>query len=73
MICFTKFKGENQWIVVNFGKPVKINQIKIKFQGGFASYQFFMEKLDISKESNEKCYVQIGEFFPEDINSDQVN
>jgi hypothetical protein len=64
-------KGETQWIIVNFNKPVRIEKIEFKFQGGFCSSQIVLESL-LNSEANGKISKKITQFYPQDINSTQV-
>ena len=53
---------------MNFSNPVVIDKIEIKFQGGFCSSHAKLE----AYIPDEKSFVNVFEFYPEDINSTQV-
>jgi hypothetical protein len=58
--------------VINFANPVRVNRVELKFQGGFCSSQFVLEKLN-QNNIEKSAFEKISEFYPEDINSTQVN
>lgn len=70
--CWNSDQGDEQWIVVNFGKPVKISKIELKFQGGFCSAQVLLERLDSTKSIEQQSFDKVFEFYPKDANSSQV-
>jgi hypothetical protein len=58
--------------MINFSKPVVINKIEIKFQGGFCSSIFQLESIDRDDTNKIVSYNKIIDFYPEDVNSSQV-
>ena len=61
-------KGEKQTIIISFDdKLVQIKEIHMKFQGGFSSSCCLLES-----SLNNKFETKISEFYPEDVNSNQV-
>ncbi|CAF1110863.1 unnamed protein product, partial [Brachionus calyciflorus] len=68
--CWNSDQGESQWIIVNFNKPVAIKKIEFKFQGGFCASH---AQLEYTKQGDDdKKFLKLMDFYPQDINSDQV-
>jgi len=62
--CWNSDQGSPQWISFTFDEPIIINELQIKFQGGFVGQDCYVE-LDKEVESGHKNVP----FYPEDINS----
>lgn len=63
--AISKFQGSPQWIIVEFDKEETISELQIRFQGGFAGRDCWIESID----TDEK----IHEFYPDDVNSLQIS
>ena len=63
------FQGSPQWLHIDFMSPVVIEQLNIKFQGGFAGQHCWVE----GAVGENQDMTKITEFYPEDINSLQVS
>uniref|UniRef100_A0A4X2MEL0 Nuclear receptor 2C2 associated protein n=1 Tax=Vombatus ursinus TaxID=29139 RepID=A0A4X2MEL0_VOMUR len=66
--CWNSDQGSSQWVMLEFPQPVRVSQVQIQFQGGFASRQGRLEG-GRKSESLEK----IGDFYPQDNNSLQIS
>jgi len=68
--CWNSDQGTPQWVDISFNSPVLLDEIRIKFQGGFAGQECYIEgtggKADVDGSR------RLAEFYPEDINSLQV-
>ncbi|KAM9095033.1 nuclear receptor 2C2-associated protein [Sarcophilus harrisii] len=62
--CWNSDQGTSQWVMLEFPQSVRVSQVQIQFQGGFASRQGRLEG-GRKSESLEK----IGDFYPQDNNS----
>ncbi|KAJ0032300.1 hypothetical protein NQD34_002381 [Periophthalmus magnuspinnatus] len=61
--CWNSDQGEYQWVSLEFPQSVKITEIKLQFQGGFAAKSCRLEGSHMDGE------VKISQFYPEDDNS----
>eukprot|EP00056_Hartaetosiga_gracilis_P007330 m.106857 g.106857 ORF g.106857 m.106857 type:complete len:167 (+) comp12683_c1_seq3:1610-2110(+) len=66
--CWNSEQGSPQFIEMKFDDPQVVKQLKIMFQGGFAGKNCIVE----GKRSKDDEYVELGRFFPEDINYEQT-
>lgn len=64
--CWNSDQGSPQWISVEFDKLCTVREIQIKFQGGFAGRECFIEG------STDGTFTKIVDFFPDDVNSLQT-
>uniref|UniRef100_A0A452GII8 Nuclear receptor 2C2-associated protein n=1 Tax=Gopherus agassizii TaxID=38772 RepID=A0A452GII8_9SAUR len=62
--CWNSDQGSSQWVMLEFPQPVKVSQLQIQFQGGFASQLCTLEG---GRKGEE--LVKISDFYPEDINA----
>ncbi|XP_074060296.1 nuclear receptor 2C2-associated protein isoform X1 [Macrotis lagotis] len=62
--CWNSDQGSHQWVMLEFPQPVRVAQVQIQFQGGFASRQ---GRLEGGRRS--ECLEKIGDFYPQDNNS----
>uniref|UniRef100_A0A3B4AKG7 Nuclear receptor 2C2-associated protein n=1 Tax=Periophthalmus magnuspinnatus TaxID=409849 RepID=A0A3B4AKG7_9GOBI len=65
--CWNSDQGEYQWVSLEFPQSVKITEIKLQFQGGFAAKSCRLEGSHMDGE------VKISQFYPEDDNSLQIS
>lgn len=63
-------KGLPQHILLDFGTPASVETIQFTFQGGFAGKKCVA--LGSLSSSPNEYNVEIGAFYPEDINSMQT-
>ncbi|RNA11117.1 6-pyruvoyl tetrahydrobiopterin synthase [Brachionus plicatilis] len=68
--CWNSDQGDNQWIIVSFCKPIRIKKFEFKFQGGFCAAHGQLEC--IKSTDTEKNYTKLMDFYPQDINSEQI-
>ena len=68
--CWNSDQGPSQWILVTLNKPAFVKRIELKFQGGFCSSKFQFES--VTSVDSKKVFSKINEFYPQDINSNQV-
>lgn len=61
-------KGSPQWIEVNLDSLSNIEEIQIRFQGGFAGKDCCLQMTD---ENNANHHIM--DFYPEDVNSLQIS
>ncbi|KAJ0065682.1 hypothetical protein NL108_016218, partial [Boleophthalmus pectinirostris] len=59
--------GEYQWVSLEFPQSVKITEIKLQFQGGFAAKSCRLEGSHTDGE------IKVRQFYPEDDNSLQIS
>ncbi|XP_077188118.1 nuclear receptor 2C2-associated protein [Paroedura picta] len=62
--CWNSDQGSIQWLILEFPHSVKVSQVQIQFQGGFAS-----KKCTLHGCSSGGELAQIAEVYPEDTNS----
>ncbi|XP_065278293.1 nuclear receptor 2C2-associated protein [Emys orbicularis] len=62
--CWNSDQGSSQWVMLEFPQTVKVSQLQIQFQGGFASQLCTLEG---GRKGEE--LVKISDFYPEDINA----
>nr|XP_056701359.1 nuclear receptor 2C2-associated protein [Euleptes europaea] len=62
--CWNSDQGSTQWLTLEFPHTVKVSQIQIQFQGGFASRKCTLHGCRQGEELS-----QITEVYPEDTNS----
>eukprot|EP01137_Pigoraptor_chileana_P007912 Opistho-2@54095 len=65
--CWTSGQGESQFVVIEFGRDVSVREIRVMFQGGFACAE-----LDILGALKDEAFEELGRFYPEDVNREQV-
>ncbi|XP_046574207.1 nuclear receptor 2C2-associated protein-like [Haliotis rubra] len=65
--CWNSDQGCPQWILVDFEHNVKVKDIQLQFQGGFAGKECWVET---GKEAVH--LTKTADFYPEDINSLQT-
>uniref|UniRef100_K7GHV2 Nuclear receptor 2C2-associated protein n=1 Tax=Pelodiscus sinensis TaxID=13735 RepID=K7GHV2_PELSI len=65
--CWNSDQGSSQWVTLEFPQTVKVSQIQLQFQGGFASQLCTLEGCRKGDE-----LVKIAEFYPEDIHALQI-
>lgn len=65
---FSITKGSPQWIEVNLDSLSNIEEIQVRFQGGFAGKDCCVQMTD---ENNEHHLIM--DFYPEDVNSLQIS
>ncbi|KAG0230722.1 Nuclear receptor 2C2-associated protein [Actinomortierella wolfii] len=63
--CWNSDSGTPQFIVVDFGRPVKIQTIELMFQGGFVGKTCLLQRCHVPP-TNE--WIDVTRFYPEDIN-----
>ncbi|XP_044854423.1 nuclear receptor 2C2-associated protein isoform X1 [Mauremys mutica] len=66
--CWNSDQGSSQWVMLEFPQTVKVSQLQIQFQGGFASQLCTLEG---GRKGEE--LVKISDFYPEDINALQIS
>ncbi|KAG6922776.1 nuclear receptor 2C2 associated protein, partial [Chelydra serpentina] len=66
--CWNSDQGSSQWVMLEFPQTVKVSQLQIQFQGGFASQLCTLEG---GRKGEE--LVKISDFYPEDINALQAS
>ncbi|XP_011424523.3 nuclear receptor 2C2-associated protein [Magallana gigas] len=62
--CWNSDQGSPQWIEVNLDSLSNIEEIQIRFQGGFAGKDCCIQMTD---ENNANHHIM--DFYPEDVNS----
>ncbi|XP_054835738.1 nuclear receptor 2C2-associated protein isoform X2 [Eublepharis macularius] len=62
--CWNSDQGSIQWLTLEFPHTVKVSQVQIQFQGGFASQKCVLLGCSRGEELS-----QIAEVYPEDTNS----
>ncbi|XP_015283859.1 PREDICTED: nuclear receptor 2C2-associated protein [Gekko japonicus] len=62
--CWNSDQGSIQWLTLEFPHTVKVSQVQIQFQGGFASRKCTLYGCSRGEELS-----QIAEVYPEDSNS----
>lgn len=67
-VSFSITKGSPQWIEVNLDSLSNIEEIQIRFQGGFAGKDCCIQMTD---ENNANHHIM--DFYPEDVNSLQIS
>ncbi|GAU98134.1 hypothetical protein RvY_09316-2 [Ramazzottius varieornatus] len=60
--CWHSDQGPCQWVLVRFQQKIRLEELRIQFQGGFAARQIILKDLD----KNEK---EVETFWPDDNNS----
>ncbi|XP_042335980.1 nuclear receptor 2C2-associated protein [Sceloporus undulatus] len=65
--CWNSDQGAVQWLTLGFPQTVRVSQILIQFQGGFAS-----RKCTVQGFRKEEELPEVAEFYPEDTNSLQT-
>lgn len=68
VMSFSITKGSPQWIEVNLDSLSNIEEIQIRFQGGFAGKDCCIQMTD---ENNANHHIM--DFYPEDVNSLQIS
>ncbi|CAG8476083.1 13407_t:CDS:2 [Ambispora leptoticha] len=78
--CWNSDQGTPQFIIVDFHRPVKLHEIRIMFQGGFAGKKCSVyggskgEQAAKEESKNEFSYRFIANIYPEDgENSSNLN
>ncbi|KAK3097992.1 hypothetical protein FSP39_015113 [Pinctada imbricata] len=66
--CWNSDQGLPQWVHVELTQLSNVEEIKIRFQGGFAGKECWVESHDC-----EGTPTKIMDFYPEDINSLQIS
>uniref|UniRef100_A0A8W8HNG1 F5/8 type C domain-containing protein n=1 Tax=Magallana gigas TaxID=29159 RepID=A0A8W8HNG1_MAGGI len=66
--CWNSDQGSPQWIEVNLDSLSNIEEIQIRFQGGFAGKDCCIQMTD---ENNANHHIM--DFYPEDVNSLQIS
>jgi hypothetical protein len=64
--CWNSDQGSPQFVLVEFPKAVKVEEIRLRFQGGFVGK-------DCSLYAGSNPQELIHQFYPEDSNSLQVH
>ncbi|XP_062869227.1 nuclear receptor 2C2-associated protein [Trichomycterus rosablanca] len=64
--CWNSDQGESQWVFLEFPAPVRVSELKLQFQGGFAGKSCRLT--GCSKDGNLE---HISDFYPEDNNAMQ--
>ncbi|XP_063003141.1 nuclear receptor 2C2-associated protein [Elgaria multicarinata webbii] len=62
--CWNSDQGSTQWLTLEFPQAVRASQIRVQFQGGFAS-----RKCTVQGCRKGEDLSQVAEFYPEDTNS----
>ncbi|EGD72553.1 nuclear receptor 2C2-associated protein isoform 2 [Salpingoeca rosetta] len=66
--CWNSDQGSPQFVELKLDAPAQVTQLAIMFQGGFAGKNCVLEgKVDGSNE-----YTELGRFYPDDVNHEQV-
>ncbi|XP_062816781.1 nuclear receptor 2C2-associated protein isoform X2 [Anolis carolinensis] len=65
--CWNSDQGSSQWLTLSFPQTVRVSQIVVQFQGGFASRKCTLKGFRDGEELPETA-----EFYPEDTNSLQT-
>ncbi|KAL3866821.1 hypothetical protein ACJMK2_044083 [Sinanodonta woodiana] len=66
--CWNSDQGSPQWIEIQFQTSLKLQELHIQFQGGFAGRECSIEGSEVPGREMKK----IAEFYPEDVNSLQI-
>ncbi|KAG2463965.1 NR2CA protein, partial [Polypterus senegalus] len=67
--CWNSDQGAIQWVLLEFPQMVKISEVRLQFQGGFASTDCRLEGCG----KNEDVFTTLATFYPEDKNSLQIS
>ncbi|ELT96047.1 hypothetical protein CAPTEDRAFT_175075 [Capitella teleta] len=65
--CWNSDSGLPQYVILDFTEPVHVNELRIKFQGGFVG-----KDCQVQASNGESEFTHVTDFYPEDINSLQV-
>ncbi|CAF2315714.1 unnamed protein product [Rotaria sp. Silwood2] len=65
--CWNSEAGSSQWIQITPMKCISLNNIAIKFQGGFAAKRFVIED-----RQQDGAFTSIAEFYPDNHGKLQV-
>lgn len=68
--CWNSEQGLPQHILLDFAQEVEVSKISLTFQGGFVGKKCVV--LGSVKESANDYNIQLGTFYPDDVNSTQV-
>ncbi|NXX87084.1 NR2CA protein, partial [Urocolius indicus] len=66
--CWNSDQGTCQWVTLDFPQAVKVSQLHIQFQGGFASRLCTLEGCRAGEEP-----VKLPVLYPEDTNAMQIS
>ncbi|XP_063056551.1 nuclear receptor 2C2-associated protein [Engraulis encrasicolus] len=62
--CWNSDQGDSQWVLLEFPQDVRVNEVKLQFQGGFSGRTC---KLHGALQEND--FTHVTDFYPEDDNS----
>lgn len=66
--CWNSSEGSPQWILIDLERPVELEELVIRFQGGFAGQDCWIEG---SATEDSSCLHMLQKFYPEDNSSQQ--
>ncbi|CAE1329801.1 unnamed protein product [Acanthosepion pharaonis] len=68
--CWNSSEGSPQWILIDLERSVEVEELVIRFQGGFAGQDCWIEG-SVSEDSS--CLQMLQKIYPEDNSSQQIS